>query len=82
MQEDSRLNKLIHVQMQCEPNVSDLAIQTEFVAPPVRIVAAVTLICAHWNCTIYGLSRFGARIAWLYVRVQGCLLCSSLLHDR
>jgi hypothetical protein len=36
MQEDSRLNKLIHVQMQCEPNVSDLAIQTEFVAPPVR----------------------------------------------
>jgi hypothetical protein len=35
-QEDSRLNKLVHVQMQCEPAVQDLAIQTEFVAPPVR----------------------------------------------
>jgi hypothetical protein len=36
--EDSRLNKLIHVEMQCEPNTRDLSIQTEFVAPPVRTV--------------------------------------------
>ena len=36
-QEDSRLNKLVHVQIQSEPAVRDLAIQTEFVAPPVRL---------------------------------------------
>ena len=35
MQEDARLYKLVHTHMQCEPQVQDLAIQTEFVAPPV-----------------------------------------------
>lgn len=36
-QEYSRLHKLVTTQMQCEPAVQDLAIQTEFVAPPVRV---------------------------------------------
>uniref|UniRef100_A0A7S3H9C9 Uncharacterized protein n=1 Tax=Spumella elongata TaxID=89044 RepID=A0A7S3H9C9_9STRA len=36
-QEDSRLNKLVSVYMQVEPLVQDLAIQTEFVAPPMNL---------------------------------------------
>lgn len=37
-QEYNRLNKLVTIHVQCEPSVQDLAIQTEFVAPPVIII--------------------------------------------
>lgn len=46
MLEDRRLNKLSTVAMQCEPAVQDLAIQTEFVAPPVSgVLDLVRVVC-------------------------------------
>lgn len=42
--EDSRLNKLVSVHMQVEPMVQDLAIQTEFVAPPVCYILRCVLL--------------------------------------
>eukprot|EP00981_Chlorochromonas_danica_P003254 scaffold633_cov288-Ochromonas_danica.AAC.89 len=37
--EHARLHLLCHVAMQSEPDVSDRAIQTEFLVPPVKLPA-------------------------------------------
>lgn len=45
--EKARLNNLVDKSVQEEPTVSSMAIQTEFVVPPVRFLRHMVLSCFH-----------------------------------